>query len=184
MSQGRNTSDPVKDETPFIEWNGYRYDLYTYSFKEGYGIDSKVDAVKRCTTTGTGLVNNKALLNTTAKMRLCASNDGSTGIDTIPSGVTLIIKEIQLRHSSSSVYYVRVESVDGKYKGWVSLGSSHYDLYIRGVRIINDIPKESDLYEKWVTPITWRADDVCEYRLPGGGTVTYDGTTRGITYNF
>lgn len=69
------------------------------------------------------------LLRTIAKMRLYASNDGSTGIDTIPSDVIFAIKEIQLRHNSSSVYYVRVESIDGKYKGWVSLGSSHYDLY-------------------------------------------------------
>ena len=87
-------------------------------------------------------------------MRLCATNETGTGIDTVPSGVLLRVKEVRLRKNSSSVYYAKIESVDGIYKGWVSLGSSHYDLYVRGVRIIHNIPKESDLYEKWVTPVT------------------------------
>lgn len=152
MSQGRDISEPVKDEIPFIEWNGYRYDLHTYSFKEGYSVDSKVNAVKRCTTSGTGLVNNKALLKTISRMRLCASNDGSTGIDTIPSGMILVIKEIQLRYNSTCVYYVRVETADGKYKGWVSLSSSHYELYIRGERVVNEWKDENKLYQTWTHP--------------------------------
>lgn len=73
------------------------------------------------------------LLKTVARMRLYASNDGGTGIDTIPPGEILRVQEIKLRNNSKSTYYVKVKSTDGNYDGWVSLGSSHYDLYVRGI---------------------------------------------------
>ncbi len=100
-------------------------------------------------------------------MRLCASNDNSTSIDTIPSGTILIIKEIQLRYDSACVYYVRVESVDGKYKGWVSLSSSHYELYIRGEKVVNEWRDESGF---------------CPSRVYIAKDKIFD--ENGITYNF
>ena len=139
---------------------------------EGYGVESKVAAVKRCTTTGTGLVApNKIILKTIGKMRLYASNDGSTGIDTIPSDVTLIVQEIQVRNNSSSVYYARVKSVDGKYKGWVSLGSIHYDLYVRGEKVVNEWKDENGFYQTWTHPAYITEDMFFDSKY-------------GVTYNF
>ena len=153
MSQRRDSSEPVKDETLFIDWNGYRYDLYTYPAKEGYGIERKLCTIQSYIGAEEGVLNNnKILLKTIARMRLCATNETGAGIDTIPSSVLLQVKEVRLRKNSSSVYYAKVESVDGKYKGWVSLGSSHYDLYIRGVRIANEWKDENELYQTWTHP--------------------------------
>ena len=155
---------------------------------EGYGVESKVATVKRCTTTGTGLVApNKIILKTIGKMRLYASNDGSTGIDTIPSDVMLIVQEIQVRNNSSSVYYVRVKSVDGKYKGWVSLGSIHYDLYVRGEKVTTCTYKD-DCGNTWITddPLPLFDPNTKEIVMKDlkGGTNAISYSPYGITYEF
>ena len=164
MSQGRDSSEPVKEIAPFIEWNGYKYNLYTYSFKDGYGTDSKVEKILSYTGGKEGFIGvgvNNLLLQTVARMRLCATNETGAGIDTIPSGILLHVKEVRLRKNSSSVYYARVISIDGKYEGWISLGSNHYDLYIRGEK----------LYQTWTHPTHITED------------MFFDGK-YGVTYEF
>ena len=149
VSQG-DSRTVATSEIPFFEWNGYKYNLHMYPMNEGHGVESKIAAIKRLTATGIGLVaTNKAILKTVGKMRLYASNDGSLGIGTIQSDTILVIKEIKVRHNSSSVYYARVESIDDKYKGWVPLSSIYYDLYIRGEKI--GMGTKTNPYGTWVS---------------------------------
>ena len=188
MSQGRDTLEPVKDETSFIEWNGYRYYLHTDSFKYGYGIDGKREKILSYTGGKEGFVGvNNVLLKTVARMRLCATNETGAGIDTVPSGVLLQVKEVRLRKNSSIVYYAKVESVDGIYKGWVSLGSSHYDLYTRSEKITTCTYKD-DCGNTWITddPLPLFDPNTKEVVMKdlksGVNIISY--SSDGIAYNF
>lgn len=188
MSQGRDTLEQVKDKTSFIEWNGYRYNLYTYPAKEGYGIERKLCTIQDYIGAEEGFLNNNSiLLKTVARMRLCATNETGAGIDTIPSGVLLQVKEVRLRKNSSSVYYARVESVDSIYKGWVSLGSSHYDLYTRGDKVATCTYKDA-LGNTWITddPLPLFDPNTKEVVMKdvksGVSLIIQD--ADGITYNF
>lgn len=175
MPQGEERKSVVKQ----LEYCGFKYDLFD---KPGC---TNTDKIKGYADRTTNIIKDNAImLLTTDRMALCSEPDNMTAIDKVPAGEKLLVTKIALRNNSSSIYYAGVKSANGKYCGWVSLASPNYELFIKGVRIIHNTPKESDLYEKWVTPITWRADGVCEYRLSNGGTVTYDGTATGITYNF
>lgn len=175
MSQGEERKSVVKQ----LEYCGFKYDLVDKPSRD------KMQIIQNCADSSTDIIkNNMVMLLTTDRMALCSEPDNMTAIDKVPAGEKLLVTRIALRNNSSSIYYARVKSANGKYCGWVSLASPNYELFIKGVSIIHNTPKESDLYEKWVAPITWRADGVCEYRLSNGGTVTYDGTATGITYEF
>ena len=98
-------------------------------------------------------------------MRLFADACNDNPLDKIPEGVILEIRGIRLRKGSSSIYYAKVHN--DKYDGWVSLGSSNYNLYEKekrtyitpeGTYLITDDPVPMTVTSANGT-LTWVTDD-------------------------
>ena len=145
MPQGDSGKSVVKQ----LEYCGFKYDLFD---KPGC---TNTDKIKGYAEGSTDMIkNNAVILLTTDRMALCSEPDNMTAIDKVPAGEKLLVTRIALRNNSSSIYYARVKSANGKYCGWVSLASPNYELFIKGVKDYAQYSTRSNLYEKWVTPIT------------------------------
>ena len=159
MPQGDSGKSVIKQ----LEYCGFKYDLFD---KPGRDKVQKIQSYANLYTDT--IKDNTVVLLTVGRMILYSEPDNTTAIGELPAGEKLLVTNTTLRKHSSSIYYARVKSANGKYCGWVSLNSSNYELYTKSVKIIHDILKgESALYEKWDTPIT-----------------CYDGKATGITYDF